>query len=313
MKYIPIIPLAFAGFAFFGCSDYISTNVEHYKDEKKFEVSFDDIMQPTFSNSEADQKYNRGLHFALKCVIHDNGRECGAVFDRFGSTGTRHSHYYDDYDEEHRTITIAEPSFTNGSILSMQVREAHSKEWKPLIAYFQNDSIYTKGNEFIPSTMNRLNHDSTEYIRLSGYYSEKNWIKKDTTIKIGQVITPDDQGILKFYVRDYTGETDSISIDISSLLKIVPENFFDFKYDSRVNDYRITSALNSQCEVPYKIASTLTITKKQAQFCSKGLKQSPLFRITDYPEEMIPSESRIIRLPEYSGDDTYIQVVYNAY
>lgn len=155
-----------------------------------------------------------GLEFKPVCSVNGKEKKCGVVFNDFTMESMNTTFYM-----EYSATNIIIPGFKNASILSLQVKDENSGKVKPLLSYKQDDVPYMKGSAYVPSVMElHAANPSTEYT-LSGYYEGDEWIKRDTTISIGDTLFANEYGLLKFTVQDRVGNKALLEMDLGGLLE----------------------------------------------------------------------------------------------
>lgn len=157
------------------------------------------------------------LHFALRCRVDSESKNCGIVLGDFllkesrsgGCNPNTGCTYYDTY-----------YGFKDASLLTLQVKNELTGESKSLMSYLQDDIPYMKGDAYVPSVMNlNKSKEPINTVTLTGYYDGDEWIEHDTTIAIKDTLYADENGKISFSVSDAKNNRAAVSIDISAVLE----------------------------------------------------------------------------------------------
>lgn len=198
--------LLIASIFFFSCG-WPDSSTSYVFEEKVGEVMLTDL---------------NGITYMLVCSVNGDEKKCGVVFDRFNDKSSETQ-----FSMEYSTTTVVTPGFKDASFLSIKMKDENTGKSKSLVSYMQGDVPYTKGSTYVPSVM-ALNaaEPSSEYT-YKGYFEGDKWIKKDTTIVIGDTLFANDKGVIDFTVFDTKGNKAHVVMDLSKLMESNDKNTID--------------------------------------------------------------------------------------
>ena len=266
-----------ASFALIACNtNYGDSHIVTF-DEKSNEVLLTDLPS---------------LSFSLVCRVNSESKNCGVVFGGFdmeeyremGCSPNTGCTFYEKYSD-----------FKDASILSLQVKDENTGDVKSLIAYFQKDVPYSKGDANVPTVMSLKNaKDSTvEAVTLSGYYVGETWVRHDTTIAIKDTLFADASGKISFSVMDAAKNRAAISIDLSKFLDMNSSKTL-VKKDVFVESVRVTKTYwradahtitVEPLDINFEMKDSVTVP----QFLNQPVQRNSYLRISPLPNELVLS------------------------